>query len=144
MRHTPHDKQQPQPPHPQPPQPPQRQPQPLPHRQPPQRQPPHRQPRAYCSPSRGVPAFSLSKTKNVPKLTSAISSSLSVICGRMVLWDGVSAVGTAVAADAPPASDKDATATPTTGTASLRAFRFEACVLCGIIESSRTFELMFE
>src|SRR5262245_5481687 len=132
MRHTPHDKQQPQPP--QPPQP--AQPQPLPHRQPPQRQPPHRQPRAYCSPSRGVPAFSLSKTKNVPKLTSAISSSLSVICGRMVLWDGVSAVGTAVAADAPPASDKDATATPTTGTASLRAFRFEACVLCGIVESS--------
>jgi hypothetical protein len=91
-----------------------------------------------------VPAFSLSKTKNVPKLTSAISSSLSVICGGTVFCDGVSAVGTAVAADAPPTSDKDTPTAPTTGTASIRAFRFEACFLCGIVESSRTFEQMFE
>jgi len=144
MRQTPHDKQQPHPPHPQPPQPPQPPQRLMAHRQPPQRQPPHLHPRAYCSPSRGMPAFSLSKTKNVPKLTSAISSSLSVICGGTVFWEGVSAVGTAVAADAPPASDKDMPTTPTTGTASFRAFRFEACFLCGIVASSRTCEQMLE
>src|SRR2546429_9713618 len=64
---------------------------------------------------------------------SAISSSLSVIWGT-VSHDGKSAVGTAVAADAPPASDKDMPTAPTTGTASFRRFRFEARFVCGIIE----------
>jgi len=79
-----------------------------------------------------VPAVSLSKTKNVPKLTSAISSSLRVICGGAVARDGVSAVCTALAADAPPASDKDTPTTPATGTASFRRFRFDVCFVCGM------------
>src|SRR5262245_52955869 len=109
MRHTPHDQQQPQPPQPQPPQPPQpAQPlhplHPLPH----PRQPPQRQARSYCSPNRGVPAFSLSKTKNVPKLTSEISSSLSVMRGPGAMsFEGVSATVPAVPAEAPLASDKE-------------------------------------
>jgi transposase len=65
---------------------------------------------------------------------SAISSSLSVIWGGTVSHDGTSAVGTAVAADAPPASDKDMPTARTTGTASFRRFRFEARFVCGIIE----------
>jgi hypothetical protein len=48
-------------------------------------------------------------------MTSAISSSLSVIWGGAVSPDGVSALGTAVAADAPPASDKDMPTAPTLG-----------------------------
>jgi hypothetical protein len=51
-----------------------------------------------------------------------------------VSQDAVSAVGTAVAADAPPASDKDMPTAPTTGTASFRRFRFEACFVCDIVE----------
>jgi hypothetical protein len=44
------------------------------------RQPPPRQPRwAYCSPT--CPRFSLSKTKNIPRLTSEISSSVRLIWG---------------------------------------------------------------
>jgi hypothetical protein len=56
-----------------------------------------------------------------------------------VFRDGISPVGTAVAADAPPASDKDTPTTPTTGTASLRRFRFEVCFVCGI-ECSHVFD----
>jgi hypothetical protein len=48
---------------------------------------------------------------------------------------GMSAVGTAVAADAPPASDKETPTTLSTGTASFRHLRFEACFLCAIAES---------
>jgi hypothetical protein len=53
--------------------------------------------------------------------------------------DGISAVGTAVAADAPPASDsdKDTPATPTTATASFRRFRFEVCFVCGMFKFSQ-------
>jgi hypothetical protein len=61
---------------------------------------------------------------------------LSVISGtRAVFDDGTSAAG-AVAADAPPASDKDTPTTPNAGTTSLRRFRFEACFVSGIVESS--------
>jgi hypothetical protein len=59
-----------------------------------------------------------------------------VICGVEVSHDGTSAAGMAVAADAPPASDKDTPTTPTTGTASFGYFRFEARFVCGIVESS--------
>jgi hypothetical protein len=45
----------------------------------------------------------------------------------VVSRDGMSVLGTAVAADAPPASDKERPTMPTTGTASFRRFRFEAC-----------------
>jgi hypothetical protein len=82
----------------------------------------------------GAPAVSLSKTWNVAKLTSETSSSLSVIS-----WLGaverawVSAAGTAVAADAPPASDNDTPTAPNTGKVSFRLFRFETC---GMIDSS--------
>jgi len=54
--------------------------------------------------------------------------------------DGISAAGPLVAADAPPASDKDIPAIPRTGTAFLRRFRPEACFACDIVESSLTFE----
>ena len=49
----------------------------------------------------------------------------------MVSRGGMSAVGTAVAADAPPASDKETPTTLSTG-ASFRHLRFEACFLCSI------------
>jgi len=131
MRQYPQNQQQPQPPQPQPPQPPQPQPlpQPLHPLQPPQPlwQPPQPQ-RASWGPYRGVPAVSLSKTKNVPKLTSAISSSLSVICGGAPSRGGVSEVATAAVACVPPTSDKAPT-TPTTGTACFRCFRFDVLLL---------------
>ena len=53
----------------------------------------------------------------------------------MVSRGGMSAVGAAVAADAPPASDKETPTTLSTGTASFRHLRFEACFLCAIAES---------
>jgi len=62
-----------------------------------------------------------------------------VIWGAAVSHDGISAAGTAVAADAPPASDKDTPTTPNTGKASFVRFRFEACFTCGIVESSHAF-----
>jgi hypothetical protein len=128
MRQDPHEMQQPQPPQPPQPQP---LPQPLQPLQPLQpRQPP--QPRACCSPSR-VPAFSLSKTKNVPRLTSEISSSLRVISGTLgVSREDTSAAGATVAADAPPASDNDTPTTPSAGTTSLRRLRFEVGFFSGI------------
>jgi len=48
----------------------------------------------------------------------------------------VSVAGPVVAADAPPANDKDMPATPNTGTALLRRFRFEASFVCDIAEFS--------
>ena len=136
MRQEPHDRQQPQPP--QPPQPP---PQPLAQprqpRQPLQPPQPLPQPRATCSPSRDAPAFSLSKTKNVPRLTSEISSSVRANPGPVaVSFDGMSVTEPAVAADAPLASDKDTPTTPNAGTTSFRRFRFEACFVTAIVESS--------
>lgn len=140
-RQAPHERQQPQL---QPPQPAQatqaRQPpmlQPLQPAQPLQAlaQPPPQplqplQPRwAYCWP--GV-LSSLSKTKNVPKLTSNISSSLSVICGG-VSHNCTSGAGpTAPVADAPPVSAMDAPTTPATGTAFFGCF----CFVRGIVETS--------
>jgi hypothetical protein len=85
-----------------------------------------------CPPSRGVPAVSLSKTKNVPKLTSKISSSMKVICGPAVSRNGTSGVGpTAPVADEPPASAIDTPTTPATGTAF-----FSCCFVRGIVETS--------
>ena len=78
------------------------------------------------SPARKGPTLSLSKTQNVTKLTSQISSSwrmlswLSLALRVMVSNDGVG-----VAMDAPLASDNDNPATPRTGTALLRRFRLE-------------------
>jgi hypothetical protein len=75
---------------------------------------------------------SLSKTKNVPKLTSNISSSLSVICGG-VSHNCTSGAGpTAPVADAPPVSAMDAPTTPATGTAFFGCF----CFVRGIVETS--------
>jgi hypothetical protein len=56
--------------------------------------------------------------------------------------DGTSTAGTAGAAEAPPASDKDIPTAPNTGMvsfrliASFRPVRFEACFVCRIVESS--------
>jgi hypothetical protein len=78
------------------------------------------------SPARKAPALSLSKTQNVTKLTSQISSSR-----RMFSWLSrasrviVSNDGGGVAMDAPLASDNDNPAAPRTGTVLLRRFRFE-------------------
>ena len=58
--------------------------------------------------------------------------------------DGVSVAGPLVAADAPPANDKDIPATPNTGTAFLRRFRFEASFVCAIAEFSIPFEHMVD
>jgi hypothetical protein len=76
----------------------------------------------------------LSKTKNVDKLTSEISSSPSVMTPRGVgLCDGISA--TDPTADAPPpAIAKDTPAIPNTGAALLRRFTFEARFACDIAE----------
>jgi hypothetical protein len=49
---------------------------------------------------------------------------------------GVSIAGPVVAADAPPAKDKDMPATPNTGTAFPKRFRFEASFVCDIAEFS--------
>jgi hypothetical protein len=74
----------------------------------------------------------LSKTKNVDKLTSKISSSPSVMIPRGAgLCDGTSATD----ADAPPpAIAKDTPAIPNTGAALLRRFPFEARFACDIAE----------
>jgi hypothetical protein len=75
---------------------------------------------------RNAPALSLSKTQNVTKLTSQISSSrrrfswLSRASRVIVSNDGVG-----VAMDAPLASDNDSPAAPRTGTVLLRRFRLE-------------------
>jgi hypothetical protein len=78
------------------------------------------------SPARKAPALSLSKTQNVAKLTSQISSSwrmlswLSLALRVMVSNDGVG-----VAMDAPLASDNDNPAAPRAGMALLRRFRLK-------------------
>jgi hypothetical protein len=89
------------------------------------------QPRwAYCWPGT---LTSLSKTKNVPKLTSNISSSLRVNCGG-VSRNCTSGVGpTAPVAGAPPVIAMDMPTTPATGTAFFRCF----CFVCGIAKPPR-------
>src|SRR5215831_16227893 len=90
-----------------------RQPRPQP-RQPPQRA----QPRcAYCTPGSRGSAISRSKTKNVPRLTSAISSSLKVISGACAVSFTSVVVATVPAAAALPASATDTPTAPATGTA---------------------------
>ena len=76
----------------------------------------------------------MSKTKNVPKLTSKISSSMKVTCGPgAASHNGTSGVGpTAPVADEPPASAIDTPTTPATGTAFFRCF----CFVRGIVETS--------
>jgi hypothetical protein len=117
--------------HPQPPQP--RQP-PHPRKPPHPRQPPH--PRASCTPLRTF--SSSSKRRKVARLTSAISSSPSVIImpGAKFRPCWTSPVGTADA-DAPPASEKVNPAAPNAGTAVLvTRFLFEACFTRGMVASS--------
>jgi hypothetical protein len=73
----------------------------------------------------------LSKTKNVDKLTSKISSSPSVMTRGVGLCDGIS--GTDPIADAPPpVIAKDTPAIPNTGAALLQRFPFEARFACDI------------
>ena len=76
----------------------------------------------------------MSKTKNVPKLTSKISSSMKVTCGPgAASHNGTSGVGpTAPVAEEPPASAIDTPTTPATGTAFFRCF----CFVRGIVETS--------
>jgi hypothetical protein len=81
----------------------------------------------------------LSKTKNVPKLTSNISSSLRVNCGG-VSSNCASGVGpTAPVAAAPPVIAMDMPTTPATGTAFFRCFGFCFCfcLVCGISKPPR-------
>ena len=67
-------------------------------------------------------------------LTSEISSSASMIfLLAMVLHCGTSAAGEA---DAPVASDNDNPAAPNAGTAFLRLFRFEVCLVCDMARAS--------
>jgi len=49
------------------------------------------------------------------------------------------AVGPTVAAGAPLTIDKDNPAAPNNGTAHALLFRFEACFVCDMLESSHTF-----
>jgi hypothetical protein len=87
--------------------------------------PPHRQAR-FCA-SRDAAVFSLSKTKNVDRLTSESSSSARVMTeGSAVCCDGAFAVG-AIAADPSPAIVNETPAAANTGKAILERFRFEAC-----------------
>jgi hypothetical protein len=100
------------------------------------RQPP-RQPLtwAYCWPGTSA---SLSKTKNVPKLTSKISSSSSVNCG-VVSGKCTSGVGpTAPVAVAPPAIAMDTPTTPATGTAFFRCFCFVRVFVRSFVRSIET------
>jgi hypothetical protein len=89
-----------------------------------------------------LPAFSLSKRWNVAKLTSAISSSPSVIAceGEKFNFCGVSVAGTADA-EALPASEKVNPAAPRAGTAAFATLlRFEACFTRDIVASSILWE----
>jgi hypothetical protein len=87
-------------------------------------------------------AASLSKTKNVDRLTSESSSSPSVTTdGRALCFDAVSAVG-ATPADAPPAMARDMPAAPQTGKAIFGPFRFETCFARAIVDTPDTCEQM--
>lgn len=93
-------------------------------------QPPQPLPRwATCWPDRSA---SLSKTKNVPKLTSDISSSLRLIGGGVSRTCRSGVGPTAPVADAPPATARDKPTTPATGAAFFSCFRF----VCGIVDSN--------
>src|SRR5215469_16432824 len=95
-------------------------------------QPPALQPRAaYCTPARSA---SLSKTKNVPKLTSKISSSSRINCGTVSHKCTSGAGPTAPVADAPGIAI-DTPTTPTTGTAFFRCFRC-FCFVRSIVQAS--------
>ena len=88
------------------------------------RQQPPPQPQA----SRWPAWISLSKTWNVTKVTSEISSSRSTIsCATPALRHSISAAGVLPAPYAPLATVNDKPAAPKTGTALLHRFRFEAC-----------------
>jgi hypothetical protein len=77
----------------------------------------------------------LSKTKNVPRLTSEISSSLRLICGLGGVYGVKSDAGpTAPVPYAPPASAIDA---PTTGTTFLKRF----FVFCAMFANLPCFQL---
>jgi len=80
-------------------------------------------------PNRGVPRFSSSKTWNVAKLTSEISSSPRVTG----LNDPINCDGRA-ATDPPADAAKDTPAIPSTDAALLGRFPFEARFVCGIAE----------
>jgi hypothetical protein len=84
-----------------------------------------------------LPAFSLSNTWKVAKLTSAISSSPSVTCWPSPTVGAIagSAVGTA-AADAPPTIENVKPAAPSTGTDFIACFFFDVCLARGIVATS--------
>jgi hypothetical protein len=90
--------------------------------------------------------LSLSKRWNVARLTSAISSSPSVIVcvGVKLNFCGTSAVGV-IAAEAPPASPNVRPAVPSAGIAALvTRFRFEASFSRGIVASSLAEKIAFD
>jgi hypothetical protein len=97
-------------------------------------QPP--QPRAYCTPGSRGSRFSRSKTKNVVKLTSMISSSLKAMFGPGAAPRTSAAGPTSPVADAVPASAIDTPTTPATGTAFFRCF----CFFCRIVENLLSLE----
>jgi len=79
-------------------------------------------------PGRKGPTLSPSKTWNVPKLRSKISSSWRTISRLSLGWRViVSTDGVGFARDAPLASVNDNPAAPKTGTALIRRFRLEVC-----------------
>jgi hypothetical protein len=85
---------------------------------------------------------SLSKTKNVPKLTSKISSSLRVKCGAVSRKFTSGTGARAPVAGPPPAIAMDTPTTPATGTAFFRCFRFVFSCFCfvrGIVETSHAY-----
>jgi hypothetical protein len=78
--------------------------------------------------------FSLSKIKNVDKLTSESSSSRRLMTGGdAVPCDDAFGVGS-TAADALPAIAKDTPAAPHTGKAVLERFRLEVCFMRAMAE----------
>jgi hypothetical protein len=91
---------------------------------------------AYCWPRTSI---SLSKTKNVLKLTSKISSSSKLNCG-VVSRKCISEVGpTPPVADAPPAIAMETPTTPATGTVFFRGFFRCFGFVRGIVETSHAF-----
>jgi hypothetical protein len=92
------------------------------------------------SPARKGPSLSLSKTWNVAKLRSKISSSWRTISRLSpALSVIVSSDGAGLARDAPLASVNDNPAAPNTGTALLPRFRLDVCFARDIVELSRAY-----
>jgi hypothetical protein len=74
----------------------------------------------------------------VPRLTSEISSSLSMIPGPVAgSLKGMSDSGPTTAAADALANDKETPTSPSAGTTSFRPFRGEACFVFGILQSSK-------